>query len=56
MLLDLHKADAKIRASLSDQVKVLTQEEVEEIADDLQQPVPPKLTDHREVYYPAWRD
>jgi hypothetical protein len=56
MLLDLHKADAKIRASLSDQVKVLTQEEVDAIAEDLQQPAPPRLTDHREVYYPAWRD
>jgi hypothetical protein len=56
MLLDLRKADAKIRASLSDQVKVLTPDEVEAIAEDLQQPAPPKLTDHREVYYPAWRD
>jgi len=56
MLLDLHKADAKIRASLSEQVKVLTQEEVDAIAPDLQQPAPAKKTDHRETYRPAWRD
>jgi hypothetical protein len=56
MLLDLHKADAKIRASLSEQVRVLTQEEIDVIAPDLQQPAPAKKTDHRETYRPAWRD